>query len=84
MRSEEITTMSKSFMDKVKRKRINWVRVLLLHQDPQLERQFICRLSVLHRGKSFSTRRCAYYTLKNYYHTTTIDELKEKCDSFIV
>ena len=68
----------KMMQDKVRRKRVNWLHELINLGNSELEREFILRLSKLRRGKSMSARRCAYYTLKKYYSTTTIAELLEK------
>lgn len=78
MRSEEIRTMSKKFKDKVRRKHVNWMSELKRLGNPDLFRSFFDYKCKLYRGKSLSDRRCAYYALKNYYHTTTINELQEK------
>ena len=63
-----------------KRKRVNWVKVL--HQLDQKEcfDYFFLLISKKHRGKSISSNRAAYSTLKHFYSTTTIAELCEKLD----
>ena len=78
MRSEEITTMSKNLKDKVRRKHVDWLGELYRLNKVELYDDFFKRWRKLYRGKSLSERRCAYYTLKNYYHTTTIDDLIDK------
>lgn len=70
--------MHKNMKDKVRRKRVNWLHELINLGNPELERQFILRLGKLRRGKTMSARRCAFYTLKKYYSTTTIDDLWSK------
>lgn len=77
-RSEEIRTMSKMFKDKVGRKHVDWLAELHRLNKVELYDDFFKRWRRLYRGKSLSQRRCAYYTLKNYYHTTTIAELYDK------
>ena len=68
----------KIMKDKVRRKRIRWFDELKKLNNADLEHDFIMRLSVIYKGTALSVNRCAYYTLKNYYHTTTIDELVGK------
>ena len=63
---------------KVKRKRVNWVKVLHSLNDPMLFDYFFAIQGRLHRGRFISANRCAYSTLKHHYSTTTINELVEK------
>lgn len=64
--------------DKVRRKRISWLKELERLGNPDLNHEFIQRLSLNFKHTHLSYNRCAYYVLKNYYHTTTIDELVGK------
>lgn len=57
------------------RKRINWLDVLNKINDPELMNYFFRIFQKTRRGKSMSARRCAYYALKHWYSTTTIDQL---------
>lgn len=65
-------------MKKVKRVRNNWVKILGELDDPEMNKYFFHKLSILHRGKFISSNRAAYSTLKHFYSTTTIAELLEK------
>lgn len=60
------------------RKRIDWFKTLMEMNDSNLNQKFFYLFSKLRKGKSMSSNRCAYYVLKNYYSTTTIDQLVEK------
>lgn len=64
--------------DKVKKKRIDWYKVLLRSDNSQLHFLFCKKCGHLYKGRRLSNRRLAYYVLKSYYRTTTIDELAEK------
>lgn len=63
---------------KVKRRSINWWKVLQSQEDPQLFKHFVKLQGRLYRGRPLSFKRCAYYALKSYYSTTTTAELAEK------
>ena len=63
---------------KVRRVRVNWVKVLNSLDQKELNDYFFHKLSILHRGKFLSSNRVAYSTLKHFYSTTTIAELREK------
>lgn len=60
------------------RKRINWYRELIKLDDPVLFDKFFKLFKKLRHGKSMSINRCSYYVLKDYYSTTTIDQLCRK------
>ena len=64
--------------DKVKRKHYDWYKALLNCNDPSVHYNFCFKCGHLYKGRRLSNRRLAYYVLKSYYHTTTIDELAEK------
>lgn len=66
--------------DKVRRKHVNWFKIMVDLKNPDIEHQFIILQSRLIRGKCLSLKRCAYYALKKYYSTTTIDELLSKIE----
>ena len=65
-------------MRKVKRFRYNWVKILGELDDPEMNKYFFRKLSILHHGKFISSNRAAYSTLKHFYSTTTIAELVSK------
>ena len=67
----------KEMKNKLKRKHVQWFIVLKQKGDAKLERDFIDYLGKLYKGTHLSLNRCAYYALKKYYHTTTIEELRE-------
>lgn len=60
------------------RKRVDWLKVLHKLDNPDIDKLFFHHLGILRYGKHFSSKRCAYYALKEYYSTTTIDQLLEK------
>ena len=60
------------------RKRVNWFNLLQELDNPELLDHFFVLARKLRHGKYMSGNRCAYNVLKNYYSTTTIDELCEK------
>lgn len=69
-------------MVKVKRKRIDWFSVLLNLKNSEMYSYFH---ELTHRfydrkrcAPHLSYNRIAYYTLKHYYSTTTVDELCHK------
>lgn len=61
--------MSKSFKNKVKKKRIDW-RDVIFH----LHRRSLSEAYTLFRSvhPKMSSSRCAYYVLKTYYSTTLL------------
>lgn len=61
-----------------KRKRIQWFQVMRSLQSSEVEHLFIEYIGVIYKGTQLSKNRCAYYALKKYYHTTTINELLQK------
>lgn len=69
-------------MNKVKRKRINWICVLKKVGTQEMFSYFVglqCRFKKhKHCSSALSPNRCAYATLKHFYSTTTIGELLEK------
>lgn len=78
MRSNEYRVNFMENRKKVKRRRINWWKVLQEQDDPELCRLYVRLQKRLYRGRPLSFKRCSYYALKSYYSTTTIDELCEK------
>ena len=60
------------------RKRVNWVNILHKLDKKELTDYFFILISKKHKGKSISSNRAAYSTLKHFYSTTTIAELCEK------
>lgn len=71
----------KTMKDKLKRKHVQWFVVLKDRNDSKLNSLFIKHLSKVYGNRThhthLSTNRCAYYALKEYYHTTSIDDLRE-------
>lgn len=65
-------------MKKVRRKYVDWLKVLDDQKIPELYEYFYRLATTLHAGKHISLRRCAYCTLKHHYSTTTVDELVRK------
>lgn len=67
---------------KVKRVHVNWWKVLNGLDNPEIFSYFgklVCKLKPhIKRGHHMSMNRCAYYALKHYYSTTTVDELCRK------
>ena len=63
---------------KVKRKRVNWWRVVMESNDKELIEYFFKLQKRLYHGRSLGKQRCAYNALRSYYSTTTIAELVEK------
>lgn len=63
---------------KVKRIRVNWLKVLSQLDNRVYEEYYFSLLRKLHRGRNISSNRCAYATLKHFYSTTTINELVRK------
>lgn len=70
------------FMGKVKRKRVDWFSVLVFLNNPDMNDYFHeLTLRFYDRKRCaphLSYNRIAYYTLKHYYSTTTVDELCQK------
>lgn len=60
------------------RRRVDWLNVLMNLDSDYLLAEFQRRFRILRRGKYMSSNRCAYYVLKDYYSTTTIEELCSK------
>lgn len=68
-------------MKKVKRKRIDWLVVLSKQHNQEMKDYFnklFWNASDSRHGKRLSINRLAYYTLKHFYSTTTINQLLEK------
>lgn len=63
---------------KVKRKRVDWWKIVITSNDPDLIDHYFKLQSSLYCGRPLSKRRCAYNALRSYYSTTTIAELMEK------
>lgn len=77
--------MEKDFnkLKKVRRKKINWFNELNKLDNPEYFKYFfklLHRWRPTRRSTSLSFNRCAYNTLKHFYSTTTIDELKRKLE----
>lgn len=64
--------------NKVRRKRVNWYKIMLDLGNSEIEHEYILYTGRLYCGKHLSYKRCAYYALKKYYSTTTIDQLLKK------
>lgn len=61
------------------RKRISWLDALVKVVDDEKKKYFFELFYKNQKnGKRMSANRCAYYTLKHFCSTTTIDELCEK------
>lgn len=60
------------------RQRVNWVKILHKLDRKDLTDHFFILISKKHKGKSISSNRAAYATLKKYYSTTTIADLVKK------
>ena len=60
------------------RRHVDWFQILNEINNPVMMDRFFVLFRKLRKGKSMSERRCAYNVLKDYYSTTTIDELCEK------
>lgn len=58
-----------------KRRRVNWVNILHQLDSKEITDYFFRLISKKHCGKSISSNRAAYSTLKHFYSTTTIAEL---------
>lgn len=69
-------------MVKVKRKCVYWFDVLVKLNNPEMNNYFHeLTLRFYNRKRCashLSYNRIAYYTLKHYYSTTTVDELCQK------
>lgn len=65
MRSPSILVFCGKSVKKVRRKRVDWFKVMVDLGNPEIEHIFISFIGRLYRGKSLSKRRCAYYSLKN-------------------
>lgn len=63
---------------KVKRKRVNWIKVLTDLNDEAMLSYYFKISSKLHKGRSVSFNRAAYSTIRHFYSTTTIDQTMEK------
>lgn len=73
-----IVSFRRFMKKKVSRKYVDWLQIMF--DLNRYELNSYCR-DLFNRkksGKHLSLRRCAYYTLKHYYSTTTIGELCEK------
>ena len=57
------------------RRRVKWVNVLAKLDNSDMYDYFFSLISKLRKGKTMSCNRAAYYTLKHFYSTTTIDAL---------
>lgn len=65
-------------MIKVRREKVNWFKVLIDQHNIVFDEYFFNLIGKLHRGKRISNQRAAYSTLKHFYSTTTIADLKRK------
>lgn len=63
---------------KVRRKRVNWIYYLHKVGNDEMFDRFFELIEKYRHGKHISSNRAAYYVLKSWYSTTTIDELYEK------
>lgn len=63
---------------KVRRGHVNWIYFLNKVGNEEMFRYFFRLIQKLRKGKSMSSNRAAYNTLKHFYSTTTIAELYEK------
>lgn len=63
---------------KVKRRKVNWLKVLFDLQDQSMTDYCHVLFKKLRHGKSMSLNRCAYNTIRHFYSTTTIDETVRK------
>ena len=67
---------------KVRRKYINWVYWLNKVGNDEMFRYFFGLIEKLRKGKSMSSRRAAYCTLKHFYSSTTVADLVVKLGIF--
>lgn len=65
------------------RGRYNWINIMNKIGHPDIFHHYFANLQMLRRGRSMSANRCAYYALKSYYSTTTIEELVKKVEAYL-
>ena len=65
------------------RGKYNWLKIMNKINSEVIFKYYFANLRSLHRGKSMSANRCAYYALKKYYSTTTIAELCKKVEDYL-
>lgn len=78
MRSSEYSGKNLNKLNKVKRRKINWIKVLTDLNNDTMYKHCMDLFSKLRKGKSMSLNRCAYYTLRHFYSTNSIEDTVRK------